>query len=110
MAVEQGATTLDDLEDAAEAGRAAAGAGAVGRPLLPRLPAYLSSMRLTHSFPIGPLRCHTLEAGLQHLDGGAMFGVVPRTLWTRRITPDDAEPDSARACAASSWSIPTAWC
>ena len=46
-------------------------------------------MHLTHSFTIGRLRCHTLEAGLQHLDGGAMFGVVPRTLWTRRITPDD---------------------
>lgn len=46
-------------------------------------------MPLTHSFTLGHLRCHTLEAGLQHLDGGAMFGVVPRTLWTRRITPDD---------------------
>ena len=46
-------------------------------------------MPLTHSFNIGALRCHTLEAGLQHLDGGAMFGVVPRTLWTRRITPDE---------------------
>ena len=46
-------------------------------------------MPLTHSFAIGQLRCHTLEAGLQRLDGGAMFGVVPRTLWTRRIAPDD---------------------
>jgi glyoxylase-like metal-dependent hydrolase (beta-lactamase superfamily II) len=46
-------------------------------------------MPLTHSFRVGNFRCHTLEAGLQHLDGGAMFGVVPRTLWTRRITPDD---------------------
>jgi glyoxylase-like metal-dependent hydrolase (beta-lactamase superfamily II) len=46
-------------------------------------------MALTHSFSIGSLRCHTLEAGLQRLDGGAMFGVVPRTLWARRIAPDD---------------------
>ena len=46
-------------------------------------------MPLTHSFSIGSLRCHTLEAGLQRLDGGAMFGVVPRTLWSRRIAPDD---------------------
>jgi glyoxylase-like metal-dependent hydrolase (beta-lactamase superfamily II) len=29
-----------------------------------------------------------LEAGFQHLDGGAMFGVVPKALWERRITPD----------------------
>jgi len=46
-------------------------------------------MPLTHSFSIGDFRCHTLEAGLQRLDGGAMFGVVPRTLWTRKIEPDD---------------------
>lgn len=46
-------------------------------------------MPLTHSFTVGELRCHTLEAGLQRLDGGAMFGVVPRTLWTRRIQPDE---------------------
>jgi glyoxylase-like metal-dependent hydrolase (beta-lactamase superfamily II) len=46
-------------------------------------------MPLTHSFSIGAFRCHTLEAGLQRLDGGAMFGVVPRTLWTRRAEPDD---------------------
>ena len=46
-------------------------------------------MKLTRSFSLGRLRCHTLEAGLQRLDGGAMFGVVPRTLWSRRIAPDD---------------------
>lgn len=46
-------------------------------------------MKLTHSFTLGRLRCHTIEAGLQRLDGGAMFGVVPRTLWSRRMAPDD---------------------
>jgi glyoxylase-like metal-dependent hydrolase (beta-lactamase superfamily II) len=40
------------------------------------------------SFQVGRLRCHLLEAGTQHLDGGAMFGVVPRPLWERRIAPD----------------------
>jgi glyoxylase-like metal-dependent hydrolase (beta-lactamase superfamily II) len=35
------------------------------------------------------LRCHLLETGLQHLDGGAMFGVVPKVLWERRIAPDE---------------------
>lgn len=46
-------------------------------------------MSLVHSFDIGRLRCHALEAGLQRLDGGAMFGVVPKPLWSRRIKPDD---------------------
>jgi glyoxylase-like metal-dependent hydrolase (beta-lactamase superfamily II) len=44
---------------------------------------------LQHSFKVGGLRCHTLEGGRQRLDGGAMFGVVPRTLWKTRIEPDD---------------------
>ena len=45
-------------------------------------------MTLHYSFQVGGLRCHTLEGGLQRLDGGAMFGVVPRTLWKARIEPD----------------------
>jgi glyoxylase-like metal-dependent hydrolase (beta-lactamase superfamily II) len=39
-------------------------------------------------FTIGRLRCHALEGGLQHLDGGAMFGVVPKPLWERRMAAD----------------------
>lgn len=31
----------------------------------------------------------TVEAGRIRLDGGAMFGVVPKPLWERRIEPDD---------------------
>jgi glyoxylase-like metal-dependent hydrolase (beta-lactamase superfamily II) len=46
-------------------------------------------MTLARTFQIGGLRCHTLEGGLQRLDGGAMFGVVPRTLWMTRVPPDD---------------------
>lgn len=46
-------------------------------------------MTLHHTFFVGGLRCHTVEGGLQRLDGGAMFGVVPRTLWRTRIEPDD---------------------
>ncbi|MEX0935634.1 MAG: MBL fold metallo-hydrolase [Gemmatimonadota bacterium] len=38
---------------------------------------------------IGDLRIHTIEAGLQRLDGGAMFGVVPKPLWERRIPADE---------------------
>jgi glyoxylase-like metal-dependent hydrolase (beta-lactamase superfamily II) len=46
-------------------------------------------MTLARTFQIGGLRCHTLEGGLQRLDGGAMFGVVPRTLWMKRVPPDE---------------------
>lgn len=41
------------------------------------------------SFTVGRLRCHALEGGRQRLDGGAMFGVVPKPLWERRIPPDE---------------------
>jgi len=44
---------------------------------------------LSRSRTLGDLRIHALEAGLQWLDGGAMFGVVPKPLWERRIEPDD---------------------
>ena len=42
-----------------------------------------------HTFQVGSLRCHLLEGGLQRLDGGAMFGVVPKPLWEKRIVPDE---------------------
>src|SRR5262250_3401280 len=45
-------------------------------------------MTLVHTFTIGSLRCHTIEAGLQRLDGGAMFGVVPKPMWEKRMPPD----------------------
>ena len=41
------------------------------------------------TFKVGRLTCHALEGGLQHLDGGAMFGIVPKALWARRAPPDD---------------------
>jgi len=44
---------------------------------------------MTHtSFTVGRVKCHALEGGRQHLDGGAMFGVVPKPLWEKRIAPD----------------------
>jgi glyoxylase-like metal-dependent hydrolase (beta-lactamase superfamily II) len=46
-------------------------------------------MSLVNTFTVGRLRCHTLEGGLQRLDGGAMFGVVPKPLWERAIRPDE---------------------
>ncbi len=37
---------------------------------------------------LGRLTLHALQAGGQKLDGGAMFGVVPKPLWERRIPAD----------------------
>jgi len=41
------------------------------------------------SFTIGRFKAHAIQAGGQKLDGGAMFGVVPKPLWERRIKPDE---------------------
>ncbi len=40
-------------------------------------------------FTVGRLTCWTLEGGLIRLDGGAMFGVVPKPLWERHARADD---------------------
>ena len=44
---------------------------------------------LIRSFTIGSLKAHAIQAGGQKLDGGAMFGVVPKPLWERRIKADE---------------------
>ena len=49
----------------------------------------LEALPLSRSTDVGGIRIHALEAGLQWLDGGAMFGVVPRPLWSRRAEPDE---------------------
>jgi glyoxylase-like metal-dependent hydrolase (beta-lactamase superfamily II) len=43
---------------------------------------------LSRSTAVGSIRLHGVEAGVQQLDGGAMFGVVPKPLWERRIPAD----------------------
>ena len=37
---------------------------------------------------LGKFTLHTLDGGLVKLDGGAMFGVVPKPMWEKRIAPD----------------------
>jgi glyoxylase-like metal-dependent hydrolase (beta-lactamase superfamily II) len=37
---------------------------------------------------LGAWTMHAIQAGAQALDGGAMFGVVPKPLWERRIPAD----------------------
>lgn len=44
---------------------------------------------MTVSFKVGRLQCHLILAGTLRLDGGAMFGIVPKPLWERRTTPDE---------------------
>jgi glyoxylase-like metal-dependent hydrolase (beta-lactamase superfamily II) len=38
---------------------------------------------------VGRFVVHALQAGGQRLDGGAMFGVVPKPLWEKRIPADE---------------------
>jgi glyoxylase-like metal-dependent hydrolase (beta-lactamase superfamily II) len=44
---------------------------------------------LVQTRTIGQLTVHAIQSGGQKLDGGAMFGVVPKPLWERRIPADD---------------------
>ncbi len=37
---------------------------------------------------IGPYTLHEIHAGRLSLDGGAMFGIIPKPLWERRIASD----------------------
>lgn len=43
---------------------------------------------LVETRQLGKLRIHAIQTGGQALDGGAMFGVVPKPLWERRIPAD----------------------
>lgn len=38
---------------------------------------------------LGPMTVHAVVEGRLALDGGALFGAVPRTLWERHLRPDD---------------------
>jgi methylmalonyl-CoA epimerase len=40
-------------------------------------------------YSLGDLELISLYDGFFRLDGGSMFGVVPRTLWSTRVPPDD---------------------
>ena len=40
-------------------------------------------------FAVGDLKVHVLSDGFFSLDGGAMFGVVPKVLWEKKLPADD---------------------
>jgi glyoxylase-like metal-dependent hydrolase (beta-lactamase superfamily II) len=44
---------------------------------------------LVETRTLGRWRVHAIQAGGQKLDGGAMFGVVPKPLWERRAPADE---------------------
>lgn len=44
---------------------------------------------LVERVKVGDLTIHAIQAGGQKLDGGAMFGVVPKPLWEKRIPADE---------------------
>lgn len=43
----------------------------------------------TSQTTLGPFTLSAVECGRFRLDGGAMFGVVPKTLWSRQIEADE---------------------
>ena len=44
---------------------------------------------LVQTRKLGAVTIHAIQAGGQRLDGGAMFGVVPKPLWEKRIPADE---------------------
>ena len=47
-----------------------------------------ASNRKRDSRTVGDIRVTALDAGRFRLDGGTMFGVVPRSIWEKKIPPD----------------------
>ena len=46
---------------------------------------------------LGDIEVHYLDGGPFGLDGGAMFGVVPKTLWDKKSPPDERNRIRMRA-------------
>ena len=42
-----------------------------------------------HRTTLGDFELTILSDGNYHIDGGTMFGIIPRVMWEKRITPDD---------------------
>ncbi|HKW45881.1 MAG TPA: MBL fold metallo-hydrolase [Gemmatimonadaceae bacterium] len=56
-------------------------------PAVDMAPPRLGARVETRQF--GRWTVHAIQAGGQKLDGGAMFGVVPKPLWQKRMVPDE---------------------
>lgn len=44
---------------------------------------------MAYTLTVGALRCHILSDGLQYVDGGGYFGLIPRTMWQEVIAPNE---------------------
>jgi glyoxylase-like metal-dependent hydrolase (beta-lactamase superfamily II) len=44
---------------------------------------------MAYSLRVGSLRCHVLSDGLQYVDGGGFFGLIPRSMWQEVIAPNE---------------------
>lgn len=42
-----------------------------------------------HRLPLGDFELSIFSDGTYPLDGGAFFGVVPKVMWSKRVTPDE---------------------
>jgi len=42
-----------------------------------------------HTLSLGDFELTAVSDGIYHLDGGAFFGVVPKALWQKKVTPDE---------------------
>ena len=42
---------------------------------------------------LGKLRVEPIYDGTLWLDGGAMFGIIPKTLWSKVTKPDEKKSD-----------------
>ena len=42
-----------------------------------------------HMLSVGRIRIHNLNDGFFAMDGGAMFGIVPKPLWSKLVSADD---------------------
>jgi methylmalonyl-CoA epimerase len=56
---------------------------------LTQRPAFRPQPELPKTIRLGDLEILTLSDGFFYLDGGAMFGVIPKTFWERKAPPDE---------------------
>ncbi|HUE88903.1 MAG TPA: methylmalonyl-CoA epimerase [Vicinamibacterales bacterium] len=78
---------LVELKQARRGPVAAAGSVSTGGPA-EAAPGNGRRFTTAPAYRLGALELISLSDGFFHLDGGAMFGVVPRTLWEKRMPPD----------------------
>ncbi len=77
------------LVELKESGRSGHGSSAASGPDGGAGPAGSSPAPRISRFTLGDLEITSLYDGFLRLDGGSMFGVVPKTLWSSKAEPDD---------------------